>query len=195
MRSHYSAIHDKKGGNVINISAVRYMLVSVFFFCALLAFPALSRSEAAGPFTVEIADVGKSQEFAALLQKKGFATAIPAKNMWVVDQQSNCVVWIGRNIPLDMLRVVLPEAYRFNPYLKFFHVVGDRGEQPPRKVDDTLHIGGNIEAALVKKLNTLDKEELLATMGKVATAEELHKYLHEKNKAGEADKDKDKDKD
>jgi len=135
----------------------------------------------APPFTVEIADVGKSQELAALLTAKGYRAVVPAKNMWVVDQQSNCTVWIGKNVPLDMLRIVLPEALRFNPYLKFFYLVGDRGEKPPQRIDNTVHIGGSIEAALVKKLNVIDREELLDTLKKVSGIEELHKYLHEKN--------------
>lgn len=154
----------------------------LIFACAVFAAPSVSLAESSGSFTVEIADVGKSQEFAAQLKAKGYTTVIPAKNIWVVDQQSNCAVWIGKNIPLDTLRAVLPEATRFNPYLKFFYVVGDRGEKPPQAVDNTLHIGGSIEAALVKKLNVIEKEEMLAALAKVASIGELHTYLHEKNK-------------
>lgn len=154
------------------------ILVAAFVICtATRAFAV----ESASPYTVEVADVGNSAAFAALLSAKGYPTSIPAKNIWVVDQQNNCAVWIGRNVPLDMLRVVLPEAVRFNRYLKFFYLVGDRGEKPPMKVDNTLHIGGSIEAALVRKLNVIDQEELLDTLRAVSNIEQLHKYLHEKN--------------
>ena len=101
--------------------------------------------------------------------------------MWVVDQQSNCAVWIGNKVPLELLRVVLPEAIRFNPYLQFFHVVGDRGEAPPPDVNNTVHVGGSIEAALVKGLNTIDTKELLGKLNQVQNLEQLHQYLHEKN--------------
>ena len=131
--------------------------------------------------TVEIADVGKSSELAALLSAKGYRTVVPPRNIWVVDQQSNCAVWIGKNIPLDMLRVVLAEAIRYNPYLQFFHLVGDRGEQPPETIDNTVHVGGSIEAALTKRLNAIDSRELLDTLGRVNSLDELHRYLHEKN--------------
>ena len=132
-------------------------------------------------YLVEIAEVPGSGELTSALAAKGIATAMAPKNIWVVNQQSNCAVWIGKNVPLDVLRVVLPEAVKVNPYLKFFHVVGDRGEVPPPKVNDTVHVGGNIEAALVKKLNQIDPKELLATLNQVQTLEQFHSYLHDKN--------------
>ena len=155
----------------------------VIAFACICAGPSRSQAAAADPgYKVEVADVGKSHDFASLLKGKGYSAVIPAKNMWVTDQQSNCAVWIGKNVPLEMLRVVLPEAIRFNPYLKFFYIVGDRGEKPPQAVDNTLHVGGHIEAALVKKLNSIDQQEMLAQLAKAATLEALHRYLHEKNK-------------
>ncbi|QXE92233.1 hypothetical protein KP001_06855 [Geomonas subterranea] len=155
------------------------LVMAVALICAASS---LSRAAADTGYTVEVADVGNSRDFVSVLQGKGYSTVIPPKNMWVTDQQSNCGVWIGKNVPLEMLRVVLPEAIRFNPYLKFFYIVGDRGEKPPQAVDNTVHVGGHIEAALVKKLNTIDQQEMLAQLGKAATLEELHRYLHEKNK-------------
>ncbi|TGU72388.1 hypothetical protein E4633_08745 [Geomonas terrae] len=143
-----------------------------------------------GKYLVEIADVGKSGELAASLKEKGYAASVPAKNMWVVDQQSNCAVWIGRNVPLDMLRVVIPEAIKSNPYLKFFYVVGDRGEKPPQSVDNTVHVGGSIEAALVKKLNVIDQKEMLAALNNASDLAALHQFLHEKNKPIKDDKEK-----
>lgn len=160
-------------------------VVSVFLS---LAVP--SRAATTGSFTVEIADVGKGRELAALLKEKGYTTVLPAKNIWVVDPQSNCAVWIGKNVPLDMLRVVLPEAIRSNPYLKYFYVVGDRGEKPPQAVDDTVHVGGSIEAAMVKKLNVIDGGEMLSALDKAADLDALHRYLHEKNKPVKDEKEK-----
>lgn len=158
-----------------------------FVFCMLLAGAVLIRPDAGhavegGGYTVEIADVGKCRELASQLEVKGYRSVVPAKNIWVVDQQNNCAVWIGKNVPLEMLRAVLPEAMRFNPYLKFFYIVGDRGEKPPQAVDDTIHVGGSIEAALVKKLNVIDQKEMLAELDKASSIEDLHRFLHEKNK-------------
>lgn len=130
---------------------------------------------------MEIADVGKSGELAQQLSAKGYRTIISQKNIWVTDPQNNCAVWIGKMVPLDMLRAVLPEAIRFNPNLKFYHVVGDRGEQPPEQVNNTIHVGGSIEAAMVKKLNQIDNQELLELLKKAKSIGELHQYLHEKN--------------
>lgn len=153
--------------------------------------PVAVRAVEAPLLTVEIADVGKSRELAEQLKEKGYRTIVPAKNMWVVDPQSNCAVWIGKDVPLEMVRAILPEAIRSNPYLKFFYIVGDRGEKPPREVDYTVHVGGNVEAAMVKKLNVIDPQEMLAFLGRVGTIEELHSYLHEMNRPKpEADKEK-----
>lgn len=161
--------------------ATRLLLVVLLASMGLTA-PGRTWGAETGGFTVEIADVGENKDLSALLKGKGYTTVIPEKNMWVVDQQSNCAVWIGKDVPLDMLRVVLPEAMRFNPYLKYFYIVGDRGEKPPGAVHNTVHVGGSIEAALVKKLNVIDQQEMLAQLAKVSTIEELHSYLHEKNK-------------
>lgn len=158
----------------------RFILVLVAA-CAVLT-ASVSYAEGKPPFTVEVADVGKGRELAAQLKAKGIDAVVPQKNMWVSDPQNNCAVWIGKNVPLDMLRTVLPEAIRSNPYLKFFYVVGDRGEKPPQSVDSTIHIGGSIEAALVKKLNVIEKDEMLGALAKASNIEELHGYLHEKNK-------------
>jgi hypothetical protein len=167
---------------------VRFVLC-VLFFSVLLVQPDTAQAVEGRAYTVEIADVGKGRELAAQLETKGYRCVVPAKNIWVVDQQNNSSVWIGKNVPLEMLRVVLPEAMRFNPYLKFFYIVGDRGEKPPQAVDDTVHVGGSVEAALVKKLNVIDQKEMLAELDKASNIEELHRFLHEKNKPKpEADK-------
>lgn len=168
--------------------ATRLLLVVALVSMGLTA-PGRTWGAETGRFTVEIADVGKSKDLAALLKGKGYAAVIPEKNMWVVDQQGNCAVWIGKDVPLDMLRVVLPEAMRFNPYLKYFYIVGDRGEKPPQAVHHTVHVGGSIEAALVKKLNVIDQQEMLAALKKAADLAELHQYLHEKNKPKAEEKD------
>lgn len=143
--------------------------------------PVSGATAQAAPYLVEIADVTGGQELAALLSGKGITAVITDRNMWMVDQQSNCAVWIGKQVPLELLRVVLPEAMRLNPHLKFFHVVGDRGEVPPARVDQTVHVGGSIEAALLKQLNVVDQKELLDTLERVKTLDQLHRYLHEKN--------------
>ncbi|MBU5636376.1 hypothetical protein KOM00_06475 [Geomonas sp. Red69] len=161
--------------------ATRLFLVLILLSMGGVA-PAAVWAAVNDSFTVEVADVGKGADLAALLKGKGYTTVVPAKNMWVTDPQNNCAVWIGKNVPLEMLRAVLPEAMRFNPYLKFFYVVGDRGEKPPQAVDNTVHVGGSIEAALVKKLNIIDQQEMLSALGKAASLEDLHRYLHDKNK-------------
>jgi hypothetical protein len=162
------------------LSTIRLLCILVTaLICCISPVPGAAAQ--AAPHFVEIADVAGGRELAALLSGKGITAVIVAGNMWVVDQQSNCAVWIGKQVPLELLRVVLPEALRLNPHLKFFHVVGDRGEVPPARVDQTVHIGGSIEAALLKQLNIVDQKELLDTLERVKTLDQLHRYLHEKN--------------
>ncbi len=169
--------------------ATRMLLVIALVLVFAGAPPHAAGAEP-GKYLVEIADVGKSRDLAASLKQKGFTASVPAKNIWVVDPQSNCAVWIGKNVPLDMLRVVIPEAIKSNPYLKYFYVVGDRGEKPPQSVDDTVHVGGSIEAALVKKLNVIDQKEMLSALDKASDLAALHQYLHEKNKPVKDEKEK-----
>ncbi|WP_129128256.1 hypothetical protein [Geomonas oryzae] len=166
------------------------LLLVLLSACVLWGAPPQALCAEPGNHTVEIADVGKSDELAASLKQKGYSVSVPAKNMWVVDQQSNCAVWIGKNVPLDMLRVVIPEAIKSNPYLKFFYVVGDRGEKPPQSVDNTVHVGGSIEAALVKKLNVIDQKDMLSALNKASDLAALHQYLHEKNKPVKDEKER-----
>lgn len=135
------------------------------------------------PLLIEVADLEGSRELVSSLQAKGLAAVIPPKNMRVVDGQTNCVVWIGKDVPLETLRWVLPEAMRVFPHLKFFYVVGDRGEQPPEQVNRTIHVGGSIEAALVMKLNAIDQTELKKQLAVASSVHELHLYLHQGNKA------------
>lgn len=130
---------------------------------------------------VEVADVGKSKELVAALATKEITAVIPPKNIRVIDEQNNCAVWIGKDVPLETVRVVLNEALPLYPYLKFFYVVGDRGEKPPATIHNTIHIGGSMEAALLKRIPVISQEELKKALASFKTAEELHKYLHEKN--------------
>ncbi len=153
------------------------------FLLTIFNSPMVYAVEPSATFTVEIADVGKSKELAALLETKGIKAVFPPANIRIVDEQTNCAVWIGKNVPLTMLQTVLPEAIRLYPYLKYFYIVGERGEVPPEAFSRTIHIGGSIEAALYKKLNVIDRQEFLKTLAAAKTVEELHAYLLEKNKA------------
>lgn len=162
---------------------IRSLIVVVAVLTASLAFGA---DAAPSPeILVEIADVGKSKELAATLTAKGFKTAIPAKSLRVTDLQTNSAVWIGKNVPLEALKVVLPEAMKSNQYITFFHVVGDRGEIPPEKVNNTIHIGGSIEGAVIWRLNPIEQKDMLEALAKAKTLQELHAFLHEKNIAKE----------
>ena len=166
---------------MISASAIRFIGVLLVAGAVFLAGRVALAAEVSPPLTVEIADVGRSGELAKVLTAKGYQAVIPPKNIWVVDPQSNCTVWIGKNVPLEMLRSVLSEAIRFNPYLKFFYLVGDRGEQPPAKVDNTIHVGGSVEAALTRKLNPIDPKAMLETLERAKDLAEVHQFLHEKN--------------
>jgi len=128
-----------------------------------------------------VADIPGGAQLAASLKSQGWVVAVPPKNMRVVDGQTNCVVWIGRDVPLETLRRVLPEALLAFPHLKFFHVLGDRGEQPPPQAHRTVHIGGSIEAALVMELKAVDPMDMKRQLATAASAAELHRFLHDWN--------------
>lgn len=167
---------------MIDLPVARFIRALFAVAAILTASLAFGADAASSPeVLVEIADVGKSKELAALLSSKGFKTSILPRNMRVTDLQTNCAVWIGKNVPLEALKVVLPEAMKSNQYLTFFHVVGDRGETPPARVNDTIHIGGSIEGAVIWKLNPIDRKEFLNALSSAKSLKELHAFLHEKN--------------
>ncbi|NTV48776.1 MAG: hypothetical protein HGA20_03955 [Geobacteraceae bacterium] len=162
------------------------LIFAVLFLLTVFSTTMVYAAELPATVTVEIADVGKSKELkelVTLLEAKGIKTVIPPANIRIVDEQTNCAVWIGKNVPLTALQTVLPEAIRLYPYLKFFYIVGERGEVPPEAFHRTIHIGGSIEAALYKKLNVIDRQEFLKTLAAAKSVEELHGYLLEKNRA------------
>jgi hypothetical protein len=134
---------------------------------------------------VEVADIERSDALIAALKAKGYATALGIKNMRVVDPENNRVLWIGKNVPLPMLRDVVTETLRIYPLMNFAHVVGDRGEVPPEYVNYQVYVGGSIEAALPMKLKLITPEELLKELNSATSIEEVHRFLHEWNKVVE----------
>ena len=88
----------------------------IFALTFLLIFASSHTIYAAEPsaaFTVEIADVGKSKELAAFLETKGIKATFPPANIRIVDEQTNCAVWIGKNVPLQRCRQLCPKRYAF----------------------------------------------------------------------------------
>lgn len=151
--------------------------------CILTACSSTSKKAEQPPatFIVEVADIDKSAELVKTLQAKGINAVIFPKNMRIENAQTNRVIWLGKNVPLEMVRVTFREALLFNPYICFIHVVGDRGEKPPEKVNNTIHVGGSEEAALLKKLAVIPAAELLQALDQAKTIEEFHRFLHDKN--------------
>lgn len=165
------------------MSRFSIMFLTIIFTCILAACSSIPKKAEQPPatFVVEVADIEKSGELVKTLQAKGINAVIFPKNIRIENAQTNRVIWLGKNVPLEMVRVTFREALAFNPYICFVQVVGDRGEIPPEKVHNTIHVGGSEEAALLKKLAVIPKAELLQTVDQVKSIEELHRFLHEKN--------------
>jgi len=155
-------------------------IASVCFLTACSSTPKKAEPPLAS-FTVEVADIDKSAELVKTLQAKGFNAVIFPKNIRVENAQTNRVIWLGKNVPLEMARVTIREALIFNPYICYVHVVGDRGEKPPEKVNNTIHIGGSEEAALVMKLAAIPAAEIQQALDRAKTSEELHRFFRDKN--------------
>ena len=132
-------------------------------------------------FIVEVADIEKSGELVKTLQAKGIAAVVFPKNIRIENAQTNRVIWLGKNVPLEMARIAIGEALLFNPYICYVHVVGDRGEKPPEKVNNTIHVGGSDEAALAMKLTVIPTAEIRQALDQAKTIEELHRFFHDKN--------------
>lgn len=150
---------------------------------SVAAAPAIAKE--APKLRVEVADIEQSATLMEALTAKGYTTALGIKNMRVVDPENNRVLWIGKNVPLPMLRDVVTETLRIYPLMNFAHVVGDRGEVPPEYVNYQVYVGGSIEAALPMKLKLISPEELLKVLNSATSIEEVHRFLHEWNKVVE----------
>lgn len=132
-------------------------------------------------FTVEVAEMAKSADLVKVLQSKGINAVIYPKSMLITDEQNNCTIWLGKNVPLGLVRETLTEALRIFPLILYIHVVGDKGEKPPEKVHNTIHIGGSIDAAQSYNLAIIPARELQQALDKAKTIEELHRFIREKN--------------
>jgi hypothetical protein len=167
--------------NRIRLLSILLLLITSLFFPTSSV---LAKKKQA-TYVVEVAEIEKSANLLKVLKKKGIPAVLFPKNAQVVNEQTNRAVWIGKNVPLNMVKTTLLEAMKIYPYLCYFHVVGDRGEAPPEKVHNTIHIGGSTEAALAMQLKAFDQTEMIKTLATVTTIEELHRYLHEMNRIPE----------
>lgn len=156
------------------------ILIVTFVLTAWSSTPVKAELPSA-TFIVEVADIENSGELVKTLRAKGIAAVIFPKNVRVENAQTNRVIWLGKNVPLEMARVTIKEALIFNPYICYVHVVGDRGEKPPEKVNNTIHVGGSEEAALAMKLAVIPAAELQQALDQAKTIEELHRFFHDKN--------------
>lgn len=159
------------------------MILTIIYACILTACSMTPKKSGQPPvtFIVEVADIEKSAELVTTLKAMGITAVIFPKNIRVENAQTNRVIWLGRNVPLEMARVTIREALIFNHYICFVHLVGDRGEKPPEKVNNTIHVGGSEEAALAMKLAVIPAKELQQIVGKAKTIEELHRSIRAKN--------------
>lgn len=151
--------------------------------CILTAWSSIPAKAEQPPatYTVEVADIAKSAELVKALKAKGINAVIFPKNMMITGEQNNRAVWLGKNVPLKMVRETLTEALRIFPLILYIHVVGDKGEVPPEKTHNTIHIGGSVDAAQAINLAMIPAKELQQMINQAKTIEELHKSIRAKN--------------
>jgi len=163
---------------------MRWLSMTIFIItCVLPAWASLpvKSEQVPSTFIVEVADIEKSAELVRTLQATGINAVIFPKNIRVENAQTNRVIWLGKNVPLEMARVTIREALIFNPYICFVHLVGDRGEKPPETINNKIHVGGSEEAALAMKLAVIPAKEIQQMLGQAQSIEELHRTIRAKN--------------
>jgi len=165
---------------------MRWLSMTTFIFIITCVPPvwgslSVKPEQVPSTFIVEVADIEKSAELVRTLQATGINAVIFPKNIRVENAQTNRVIWLGKNVPLEMARVTIREALIFNPYICFVHLVGDRGEKPPETVNNTIHVGGSEEAALAMKLAVIPAKEIRQMLGQAKSIEELHRTIRAKN--------------
>ncbi len=163
---------------------MRWLTLSpLILICVISAIGYLPASAGQPPdiFIVEVADIDKSGDLVKTLKEKEINAVIFPKNSRIENAQINRVIWLGKNVPLEIARITIREALIFNPYICFIHLVGDRGEKPPEKVNNTIHVGGSEEAALAMKLAVIPAKELQQILDQAESIEELHRFIRVKN--------------
>lgn len=156
-------------------------ILTIIFVVSAIGYLPARAGQAPDTFIVEVADIDKSGDLVKTLKEKGISAVIFPKNSRIENAQINRVIWLGKNVPLKIARTTIREALIFNPYICFIHLVGDRGEKPPEKINNTIHVGGSEEAALAMKLAVIPAKELQQILDQAETIEELHRFIRAKN--------------
>ncbi|PKN11325.1 MAG: hypothetical protein CVU69_13075 [Deltaproteobacteria bacterium HGW-Deltaproteobacteria-4] len=157
------------------------LILTLICVISVIGYLPASAGQPPAIFVVEVADIDKSGDLVKTLKEKGISAVIFPKNSRIENAQINRVIWLGKNVPLEIARITIREALIFNPYICFIHLVGDRGEKPPEKVNNTIHVGGSEEAALAMKLAVIPAKELQQILDQAETIEELHRFIRAKN--------------
>jgi hypothetical protein len=131
---------------------------------------------------VEVIDIPKGADLVATLKAKGINAVLYPKNERIVGEEQNRVIWLGKNVPLDVLRTTMDETLRVFPLMNFLYVVGDKGELPPEDRHYSLFIGGSTEAALFMKLTVIPVDKLKEVLATAATIDDVHRFLHDWNR-------------
>jgi hypothetical protein len=165
----------------------RIALPLLFFITLLLSAcaqtrPVISAPAAAPPIRVEVVEIPRSTELVAALKAKGIDAVIYPKNERIVGEEQNRVIWLGKRVPLDILRTTMDETLRIFPLMNFLYVVGDKGEIPPEGRHSIIHIGGSTEGALFMKLTVIPVDEMKRVLTTAATIDDVHHFLHDWNR-------------
>jgi hypothetical protein len=57
-------------------------------------------------------------------------------------------IWIGKNVNYKTIQIVIENARLFYPFLKYLHLSGDSGDDPPYHVHSQIYIGGSTSTAV-----------------------------------------------
>ena len=90
-------------------------------------------------------------------------------------------IWLGSEVPLEIAKVVIKEAYKFYPDLKYIHISRDivRRESPPDYVHKQIFVGGSTRTAKERYgLKVLTKSDF-DQINKFKNLNELHEFIRD----------------
>lgn len=136
-------------------------------------------------YSVFVTPLPDAQEFITQLKALGYSAEIYGRvlegkldRFHPAEYQA---IWLGKNLPIEFACEILKLAKHRYPHLKYIHIPGEFGGEPPEYIHNQIYIGGATSTALengLKPLEESDFEDLFTA----PTKEALHEKIRSKYK-------------
>lgn len=128
-------------------------------------------------FLVMSSPMYKSTKLVAELRQQGYSATIYRFGMEdkkVVPNVEHEAIWLGSEVPVDMVVNVLKIAKKYYPHLKYIQLNDAR--EAPKNVKYQIYIGGSSNTARERRLRILNSNDF-NNLYELQTKDELHEFV------------------